>query len=133
MSKKPHENTELAKYVSRRVLELKSRKSQSEIAREAGYPNPDMVTMVKNGASKLARARVPSMAAALECDPVFLMGIALEQAVGHAGAKAILDIFGTPVTENELGWLEVIRLASGNSDPRLSARSRAALLAIFGK
>ncbi|WP_180957720.1 hypothetical protein [Neptunicoccus cionae] len=89
--------------------------------------------MIKNGASKLALDRVPSMADALEFDPAFLMSNALEQAVGHTGAKAILDIFGTPVTENELGWLEVIRLASGNNDLRLSARSRAALLAIFGK
>ncbi|MDR6266586.1 XRE family transcriptional regulator [Roseobacter sp. N2S] len=133
MTKKPHEDTDLAKYVARRVLELKSKKSQSQIAKEAGFPNPNMITMIKNGASKLAMDRVPSMARGLECDPAFLMGLALEQAVGATAAKAIAEIFGTPVTANELGWLQEIRKASGNSDPRMSARSRAAVHAMFGR
>ncbi len=100
MTKKPHEDTKLAKYVERRVLELKPKKSQSQIAKEAGFPNPNMVTMIKNGASKLALDRVPSMARGLECDPAFLMELALVQAVGETGAKAITEIFGTPVTNN---------------------------------
>jgi hypothetical protein len=36
MTKKPHENTRLAKYVERRVLELKRTKSQAEMAAQAG-------------------------------------------------------------------------------------------------
>ncbi|SHL84098.1 hypothetical protein SAMN05444414_1567 [Roseovarius marisflavi] len=71
MSKKPHEDTGLAKYIERRVLELKARKSQLQIAGEAGFPNANMVTMIKNGSSKLALDRVPSMARSLECDPAY--------------------------------------------------------------
>lgn len=133
MTKKPFEDTRLAKYVERRVLELKPKKSQLQIANEAGYPNPNMVTMVKNGASKLALDRVPSMAKALESDPAYLMRLALEQAVGDLAAQAIIEIFGTPVTSNELGWLQAIREASGNTDPRLTSRSRAAIMSIFGR
>lgn len=133
MTKKPHEDTRLAKYVERRVLELKPTKSQAEIANAAGYPNPNMITMVKNGSSKLALDRVPSMAKALECDPAYLMGLALEQAVGDPAAQAITEIFGTPVTANELGWLEAIREASNHSDPRITSRSLATVRAIFGK
>ena len=44
MTKKPHADTGLAKYIERRVLELKSKKSQLQIASEAGFPNPNMVT-----------------------------------------------------------------------------------------
>jgi hypothetical protein len=106
MSKKPYEDTSLAKYIERRVLELKPRKSQLQIASEAGYPNPNMVTMIKTGASKLALDRVPSMARALDCDPAWLMRLALEQAVGDTAAQALVEIFGTPVTANELGWLQ---------------------------
>lgn len=131
MPKKPHEDTKLAKYIERRVLELKSKKSQLEIANEAGFKNPNMVTMVKLGSTKLALDRVPSMARALECDPAFLMRLALEQAVGDTAAQAILDIFGTAVTANERAWLEEIRDASGNSDPRMTSRSSAALRSIF--
>ena len=133
MTKKPHEDTKLAKYVERRVLELKSRKSQLQIANEAGFPNPNMITMIKNGTSKLALDRIPSMSRALECDPRFLMRLALDQAVGDTAAAAIIEIFGTPITANELGWLHELRDASGDSDPRITARSRAAVRAVFGK
>lgn len=61
------------------------------------------------------------------------MRLALEQAVGATAAKAITEIFGTPATENERGWLGEIRDASDNTDPRLTARSRTMLRGIFGK
>ncbi|MEB8386873.1 XRE family transcriptional regulator [Rhodobacteraceae bacterium KMM 6894] len=131
MTKKPHENTKLAKYIERRVLELKPKKSQLEIANAAGFKNPNMVTMIKLGSSKLALDRVPSMARALECDPAFLMRLALDQAVGETAAQAILDIFGTAVTANERAWLEEIRDASANSDPRMTSRSSATIRSIF--
>lgn len=133
MSKKPHADTRLAQYVERRVLELKPKKSQLQIASEAGFPNPNMVTMIKNGTSKLALDRVPSMARALECDPAYLMRLSLEQAVEDTAAQAIAEIYGTPITVNEVGWLAEIRDASGDTDPRLTSRSRAALRAIFGR
>ena len=133
MTKKPHQDTELAKYVARRVLELKSKKTRSEIAAQAGYPNANMMSMVKSGASKLALDRVPSMARALECDRAYLMRLALEQAVRQTAAAAVIEIFGTPVSEHERGWIEAIRTASDNSDPRLTSRSQAAINAIFGR
>ena len=77
--------------------------------------------------------RVPSLAKALEVDPAYLMRLALDQAVGATAAKAIGDIFGTPVTSNERGWLVELRDASDNSDPRLTSRARTALRGIFGK
>ncbi len=45
MTKKPHEDTRLAKYIERRVLELKSKKSQLQIASEAERPSADFVTV----------------------------------------------------------------------------------------
>jgi len=63
----------------------------------------------------------------------YLMRLAMEQAEGDSAARAILEIFGTPVTANELGWIEAIRELSDHSDPRLTTRSRAALRAMFGK
>jgi DNA-binding Xre family transcriptional regulator len=131
MTKKPHADTRLAKYVEHRVLELKSKKSQAEIAAQAGYSNPNMITMIKQGASKVALDRVPALARALECDPAYMMQLALEQAIGQTAAKAIVEIFGDPVTVNERGWLKEIRQASDHTDPRLTSRSQAALRAVF--
>jgi transcriptional regulator with XRE-family HTH domain len=131
MTKKPHQDTQLAQYVERRVLELKPRKTQAEIAMQAGYRNQNMITMVKQGSSKAALDRVPALARALECDPAFLMRLALEQAIGQTAAAAVTEIFGEPITANERGWIEAIREASDNSDPRLTSRSQAAINAIF--
>src|SRR6056297_589630 len=133
MTKKPFEDTRLAQYVERRILELKPRKTQSEIAAQAGFINPNMITMIKQGSSKAALDRVPALARALECDPAYLMRLALEQAVGQTAAAAVTEIFGTPVTENERGWIDAIRTVSDNSDPRLTSRSQAAINAIFGR
>lgn len=83
MSKKPHADTPMAKFVERRVLELKPKKSQAEIAAQAGYVNPNMVTMIKQGTSKVALDRVPALAKALECDPAYLMRLALEHPSCH--------------------------------------------------
>lgn len=133
MTKKPHLDTRMAMYVERRVLELKPTKSQAEIAAQAGYTNANMITMIKQGSSKVALDRVPALAHALEADPAFMMRLALEQAIGRTAAEAVVEVFGEPVTANEVGWLQVIREASNNTDPRLTSRSQAAINAIFGR
>ncbi|NYS26791.1 XRE family transcriptional regulator [Rhodobacteraceae bacterium 2376] len=129
----PFENTPTAKLIADRVRDLSHRKTQAEIASEAGFANANLMTFLKNGRNKVPLDRVPSLAKALEVDPAMLMRLALEQAVGATAAQAITEIFGTPVTENERGWLAEIRDASDNSDPRLTGRSRTALRGIFGK
>ncbi len=133
MAKKPHGDTRLAKYLDKRMLELRPKKSQAEIAAEVGFINPNMLTMLKTGASKLALDRVPAMAKALNCDPAYLLRLSLEQAVGDTAAKAITDILGTPVTVNELAWLEEFRDASDHTDPRMTGRLRTTLRGMFGK
>ena len=42
-------------------------------------------------------------------------------------------IFGSVVTRSEVGCVDAIREASGNTDPTLTARARAAIFGIFGK
>lgn len=130
---KPHSESRLARFVSKRILDLKGKKTQARIASEAGFPNPNVVTMIKQGSSKLALDRVPAMAIALDCDPALLLRFALEQEAGETAARAITEIFGTPVTGNEQGWIAEIREASDHSDPRITTRGRAAIRALFGK
>ncbi len=133
MPKKPYADTRLAKYIDKRVMEMRPKKSQNEIAAEAGFVSVNMLSMVKAGSTKLPLDRVPTLARALECDPAYLLRLTLEQVVGDTAANAIVEIMGTPVTANERGWLQEIREASGHSDPRMTARSRAAIRAIFGQ
>ena len=129
----PFQNTATARLIADRVRDLSHRKTQAEIASEAGFANANMLSMLKSGKNKVPLDRVPSLAKALEVDPAYLMRLALDQAVGATAAKAITEIFGTPVTANEKAWLDELRDASGNSDPRITARGRSTLRGIFGK
>ncbi len=129
---KPHADTRLARFLQKRILELKP-KTQGEIAFEAGFVNANVLAMIKSGATKLPVDRVPALAKALACDPAWLLRLALEQEPGDTTAAALMEIMGATVTRNEIAWLTEIRDASGNSDPSLTSRARSALRAIFGK
>ena len=133
MAKKPYQDSRLAKFVETRVLELKFKKSQAEIAEEAGFVNANMITMIKSGASKLPIDRVPALATALDSDPAWLLRLALEQSHGGTAAAAIYEILNQPITKNEMAWITEIRDASGDIDPRLTSRASAAIRAVFGK
>lgn len=130
---KPFKDTPAAQLIRSRVIDLKGRKTQAEIAQEAGFPNANYVTMLKSGASKIALDRVPDLARALDIDPAHLMRLALAQSIGETASKAVLEVFGTPITANELLWLQELREASDDADPRPTAKGRAAIRAIFGK
>ncbi len=133
MAKKPYQDSRLAKFLETRLLELKHKKTQAEIAEEAGFVNPNMVTMIKKGATKLPIDRVPALAKALESDPALLLRLALEQKEGSTAANAIYEIIGQPVTRNEMAWINEVRNLSGNTDPRLTSRASAAIRGVFGK
>ncbi|MES2666886.1 MAG: XRE family transcriptional regulator [Pseudomonadota bacterium] len=129
---KPHKDTALARFLQTRILQLKP-KTQAEIAHEAGFLNANVLSMLRSGSTKLALDRVPALALALDCDPARLLRLALGQVVGDTAANAIIEIMGTPISANERAWIEEIRNASDDSDPRITARSRSALRGIFGK
>jgi hypothetical protein len=129
----PHAGTELATYVERRILELRATKTQRKIATQAGFPNPNMLTMIKLGDSKLAIDRVATLAEALQTDPKNLLRMALLQEGNQTMNRIFNDIIGTVVSRNEVGWLEELREASGGGDPAVTSRARMALRAIFGK
>jgi transcriptional regulator with XRE-family HTH domain len=133
VAKKPYEDTRLAKYLEQRVLELKPKKTQADIAAEAGFVSANMIAMLKRGSNKVPLDRVPALAMALDCDPAWLLRLALEQTEGDTAARAIVEILGAPVPKNEMGWIMAIREASGDSDPRLATRGRAAIRSVCGK
>ena len=60
-------------------MELQARKTQAQIAAEAGFRQANMLAMLKSGAAKLPLERVPALARALECDPAILFIMAVEQ------------------------------------------------------
>ncbi|SCY07005.1 helix-turn-helix domain-containing protein [Paracoccus tibetensis] len=74
----PYETSAAAIFIAARIHDLAFRKSQAGIAAEAGFPNANMMTFLKNGRNKIPLDRVPSLAKALEIDPAYLMRLALD-------------------------------------------------------
>lgn len=130
---RPYAATRLTKYLEKRILELRPTKSQARVASEAGFVNPNMISLIKNGSTRLPIDRVPALAKALDVDPRRLLQLAIEQWVGGSVMRTFDEIFGTIVSRNEIVWLEELRDASGHTDPTLTTRARSALRSIFGK
>lgn len=130
---KPFYDTAAAVLLRNRIRDLNGRKTQTDIAKAAGFQNANFVSMLKNGNSKIPIDRVPDLARSIEVDPALLMRLSLDQSIGPAGAAAVISVFGTPVTCNEMTWLTEIRGASENSDPSCTAKARNAIRGIFGK
>ncbi len=69
----------VAQFISRRIDELRPRRSQLEIATAAGFRSANMLSMIRGGQSKMPLDRVIPLAKALECDTAELARLALEQ------------------------------------------------------
>ncbi|WP_214476080.1 XRE family transcriptional regulator [Mesorhizobium sp. dw_380] len=132
-SGRPNANSAIAKFIDGRIDKLKGRKSQKDVAVEAGFTNVNVLSMMKSGTVKIPFDRVPGLAKALECDPARLFLLALEQYFESSALVAIKRIFGTVVSENEVSWIEALRKSSDNADPPLTAKRAKILRAIFGK
>jgi transcriptional regulator with XRE-family HTH domain len=129
-----HANSQLATFLRARLAELAaSGMTQTEIAARAGYPNQNMITMLKQGTTKLALDRVAGLARGLDVDPRHLFVMALEQQGHETTAQEIREIFGVVVTRNEAEWIETLRKASAHTDPPITRRGRVALATLFGK
>jgi len=57
----------------------RSDKTQKEIAAEVGFPKANVLTMMKQGITKVPISRVPALARALEVEPAELMKIVLKE------------------------------------------------------
>lgn len=93
-----------------------SGKTQREIARELGYENSNVITMFKQGLTKVPLAKAGSMAKALGVDPVFFFKLLLNEYAPET-LSAIEEFFDTSfLTKNERALLESYRHATKGLD-----------------
>jgi hypothetical protein len=83
-------------------------KPQNEIAAECGFERPNIITMIKQGKTKLPLAKVCLMAKALEADPAHLLKLCLSeyQPENWAVIAPLLDL---ALTEDEQTLLNHFR------------------------
>lgn len=112
-----------------------SPKTQLQIATEAGYDKPNIITMFKQGRTKLPITAVVPMARAIDADPVHLLRLALAEYQPDNWA-VLHDLLGERlVSQEELTLLELVREAAGGvpidvTDAKVAENLRACVEAI---
>lgn len=86
-------------------------KSQTEIAQQAGFDKPNVITMIKQGKTKVPLAKIAVLAKALEIDPVYFFRLVVGEYMPDLMEIIQQITGGTIVSKNELEFLEVIRSA----------------------
>lgn len=83
-------------------------RTQAQIARAAGLQNPNALSMMKLGQTKVPIARIPALARACEVDTNYFIRLALEEY--HPDLFEVLqETLGESLTENEWGVVRAYR------------------------
>ena len=100
-----------------------SSKTQKEIADEIGLDNANLITMWKNGTSRVPLNRLLSLANALEVDAWFFVRLALLEY--YPQLYAIIEkVAPSPMlTKNEMAMLKSFREVTDFSDPEFRFNS----------
>jgi len=100
----------------------KSSLKQNEISGALGYANPNMISMIKTGRTKLPFEKVPAFAKAVGVDPAHLMRLMLKEYAPEL-LEVLTALLGFPCTQNEAALLRVYRKATKDADPAITAEA----------
>jgi len=107
-------------------------KSQKQIADEIGYTKPNIITMFKQGLTKLPINKVGPMAKAIGVDPLLLMKIVMNEYMPDTW-EALQDIVGLATTDNERAIIEALRKETKDEDPHMGTAESRKKLKEFAK
>ena len=93
--------------------------TQTEIAQKLGYPRPNIITMFKQGSTKVPVNKIGPLARILDVDAVWLLRRALRDYSPELW-EVLEGTLGPRVTSNELEILGALRVATDDMDPKLS-------------
>lgn len=108
---RPRSNVTVAEYLTQQISLCG--KTQSEIAREAGFGKPNIITMLKQGTTKVPTVKIGPLARALEVDPLHLFKLVMNEYEPDTWDMIQDMILKQPfVTRNEMEIIEVIRTSN---------------------
>jgi hypothetical protein len=108
---RPRSNVTVAEYLTQQINLCG--KTQSEIAREAGFGKPNIITMLKQGTTKVPTVKIGPLARALEVDPLHLFKLVMNEYEPDTWDMIQDMILKQPfVTRNEMEIIEVIRTSN---------------------
>jgi len=128
MTKSAPIRTTVADFIADRLAE--SDKTQREIAQECGFEKPNIITMFKQGATKIPLNRIGALAKAIDVDPAHLLRLAMKEYMPETW-EAIEEIMqSTVLTANELKLVHAYREVTGDNDAEAVVINRDAVIAL---
>lgn len=103
-------------------------KQQNEIAAEIGYARPNIITMFKQGLTKVPINIAPALAKSIGADPNYFTRLVLSEYMPEV-LKAIEDSVGGLSTVHEQEILAVVRTVTKNKDPKMTTKAQEELFA----
>lgn len=106
----------VAEYLSSQIdICVNNGKTQREIATEAGFPKPNVITMLKQGITKVPTAKVASLSRALGIDSRFFLSMVLKEYYPEMW-EVFEGIMQQPaLTRNEIEMIELARKTNPNN------------------
>lgn len=115
-------------YLEQKINESKVK--QSEMAEELGFEKANIITMFKQGKTRVPLQKVPGFAKVLKLDPKMLLRKAMLEY--HPELLRVCEqVFGGAVSKNEQVILDEIRRLSNNSDPAITSIAHKEAVAEF--
>lgn len=105
-------------------------KTQRQISEECGFDNPNIITMFKNGLTKLPINRIGSLAKALDVDPAYLLRLVMNEYMQDSWEFIENIMQSTVLSANELQLVRAYREVTGDNDAAAIVIDRSAVLAI---
>ena len=128
--KYPFAGTAMAKFLSKRIDELKPDITQREIAYRLGIRSVNFVSMMKTGAARVPLEKLPALAEILGVDSAHLVRLGLEQ-YWPDKMGVISKMLPPPITKNEIALLQAFRRATNHADPELTPGRQAVVEKMF--
>lgn len=127
MTNQPH-GTTVAEFLTDRIAAVD--KTQRQISEECGFDNPNIITMFKNGQTKLPINRIASLARAIEVDPVHLLRLVMLEYIPDVWECIENIMQSTLLTANELELVRAFREVTGENNAQAVVIDRSAVIAI---
>ena len=100
------QSSNVARFIAQQIDAVD--KTQKQIAREVGFPQQNIVSMIKSGETKLPIAKAPAMARALGVDPQELVVMCLKEYQPEIW-EAMAPLLDLSVTPDERRMLDGLR------------------------
>lgn len=115
----PFYDTEAAKYLRARIDELAPVRTQREIATEAGFRTPNVLSMIKTGHMRIPADKVHTLAKALQIDPTEMLRLFIAQSMDEKMAD-VVKATGYTVGQWEYDLIKTLRGFFGNKTPSMT-------------